>query len=199
MQSTHTTSNHYTMHESQESPTLPISTPIRFFPVMVINGNNGHYSPEIYEFGFLTAYDCYGSYTDSSSLTTDTEKEEKETEVRMVKGKPKKVRKPRTFYSSLQLCVLQSRLSEAMPPRQQETPCDSPRSSSSPQATVHWGLQNHGITDKQRAGFMPPNTNAPSFYSNYSWYSSTDSVALSQLNPVLHQQSNPTDDVGSIY
>lgn len=36
-----------------------------------------------------------------------SEKEEKE--VRMVKENPKKVRKPRTIYSSLQLCVLQSR------------------------------------------------------------------------------------------
>lgn len=38
-----------------------------------------------------------------------TEKEESEPEVRMVNGKPKKVRKPRTIYSSFQLAALQRR------------------------------------------------------------------------------------------
>ncbi|MEE6489623.1 hypothetical protein FKM82_015630 [Ascaphus truei] len=38
-----------------------------------------------------------------------TEKEELEPEVRMVNGKPKKVRKPRTIYSSFQLAALQRR------------------------------------------------------------------------------------------
>uniref|UniRef100_A0A8C7LFC9 Distal-less homeobox 2b n=1 Tax=Oncorhynchus kisutch TaxID=8019 RepID=A0A8C7LFC9_ONCKI len=220
----------YSMHESQEYPTLPISTATggNFFPNQLhqlefevnsflpggYNGNNAHYSPEIYEFGFPTSYDCYGSYTGSSSLTTDTEKE-KETEVRMVKGNPKKARTPRTIYSSLQLCVLQSRFrirqylalperaeiaaslgltqtqvkiwfqnrrsklkklwrNGQMPPGQQETPCDSTRSSSSPRPTaVHWGPQNHRITEISKEwDFMPPNTSAPSFYSNYSWYSS---------------------------
>lgn len=37
------------------------------------------------------------------------EKEESEPEVRMVNGKPKKVRKPRTIYSSFQLAALQRR------------------------------------------------------------------------------------------
>lgn len=38
-----------------------------------------------------------------------TEKEMSEPEVRMVNGKPKKVRKPRTIYSSFQLAALQRR------------------------------------------------------------------------------------------
>lgn len=38
-----------------------------------------------------------------------TEKEESEPEIRMVNGKPKKVRKPRTIYSSFQLAALQRR------------------------------------------------------------------------------------------
>lgn len=38
-----------------------------------------------------------------------TEKEIAEPEVRMVNGKPKKVRKPRTIYSSFQLAALQRR------------------------------------------------------------------------------------------
>lgn len=40
-------------------------------------------------------------------------KEEPETEVRMVNGKPKKVRKPRTIYSSYQLAALQRRFQKA--------------------------------------------------------------------------------------
>nr|XP_057903814.1 homeobox protein Dlx5a isoform X1 [Doryrhamphus excisus] len=65
------------------------------------------------------------SYTDYSSYTTQAyhqypgtysrpqpspqEKEIAEPEVRMVNGKPKKVRKPRTIYSSFQLAALQRR------------------------------------------------------------------------------------------
>lgn len=40
-------------------------------------------------------------------------KEEPEPEVRMVNGKPKKVRKPRTIYSSYQLAALQRRFQKA--------------------------------------------------------------------------------------
>lgn len=40
-------------------------------------------------------------------------KEELDTEVRMVNGKPKKVRKPRTIYSSYQLAVLQRKFQSA--------------------------------------------------------------------------------------
>lgn len=38
-----------------------------------------------------------------------SEKEESEPEIRMVNGKPKKIRKPRTIYSSFQLAALQRR------------------------------------------------------------------------------------------
>ena len=40
-------------------------------------------------------------------------KEEPEPEVRMVNGKPKKIRKPRTIYSSYQLAALQRRFQKA--------------------------------------------------------------------------------------
>lgn len=43
----------------------------------------------------------------------DTVKEEEEPEVRMVNGKPKKIRKPRTIYSSYQLGALQRRFQKA--------------------------------------------------------------------------------------
>jgi len=42
-------------------------------------------------------------------LFTLPEKEESEPEIRMVNGKPKKIRKPRTIYSSFQLAALQRR------------------------------------------------------------------------------------------
>lgn len=42
-------------------------------------------------------------------LTLPPEKDESEPEIRMVNGKPKKVRKPRTIYSSFQLAALQRR------------------------------------------------------------------------------------------
>lgn len=47
------------------------------------------------------------------ALLTVSVKEEPEAEVRMVNGKPKKVRKPRTIYSSYQLAALQRRFQKA--------------------------------------------------------------------------------------
>lgn len=47
------------------------------------------------------------------SLATTAVKEEPDVEVRLVNGKPKKVRKPRTIYSSYQLAVLQRRFQTA--------------------------------------------------------------------------------------
>lgn len=52
---------------------------------------------------------CYFIYLFISILVVFTEKEISEPEVRMVNGKPKKVRKPRTIYSSFQLAALQRR------------------------------------------------------------------------------------------
>lgn len=55
-------------------------------------------------------------YRDHSAFSRDIQesvKEEPDMEVRMVNGKPKKVRKPRTIYSSYQLAVLQRRFQTA--------------------------------------------------------------------------------------
>lgn len=52
------------------------------------------------------------TYLSHSSLAVSI-KEEPETEVRMVNGKPKKIRKPRTIYSSYQLAALQRRFQKA--------------------------------------------------------------------------------------
>ncbi|XP_054615987.1 homeobox protein Dlx3b-like isoform X1 [Dunckerocampus dactyliophorus] len=54
-----------------------------------------------------------GFNRESQPTLPDSVKEEPEMEVRMVNGKPKKVRKPRTIYSSYQLAVLQRRFQSA--------------------------------------------------------------------------------------
>ncbi|XP_035592937.1 homeobox protein Dlx3b-like [Oncorhynchus keta] len=56
----------------------------------------------------------YAHYTrDIQSHLQDIGKEEPEPEVRMVNGKPRKIRKPRTIYSSYQLAALQHRFQGA--------------------------------------------------------------------------------------
>ncbi|XP_053708079.1 homeobox protein Dlx3b-like [Synchiropus splendidus] len=59
----------------------------------------------------------YPTYRESfgrdAGAIQDAVKDEPDTEVRMVNGKPKKIRKPRTIYSSYQLAVLQRRFQSA--------------------------------------------------------------------------------------
>ncbi|XP_022059108.1 homeobox protein Dlx3b-like [Acanthochromis polyacanthus] len=60
------------------------------------------------------AYREHGAFSrEVQSTLQDGVKEEPDVEVRMVNGKPKKVRKPRTIYSSYQLAVLQRRFQSA--------------------------------------------------------------------------------------
>ncbi|XP_036943572.1 homeobox protein Dlx3b-like [Acanthopagrus latus] len=60
------------------------------------------------------AYREHGAFSrEVQSTLQDSVKEEPDMEVRMVNGKPKKVRKPRTIYSSYQLAVLQRRFQSA--------------------------------------------------------------------------------------
>ncbi|KAM4531009.1 homeobox protein Dlx3b-like [Odontesthes bonariensis] len=61
-----------------------------------------------------SAYREHGGFSrEVQSTLQDSIKEEPDLEVRMVNGKPKKVRKPRTIYSSYQLAVLQRRFQSA--------------------------------------------------------------------------------------
>ncbi|KAM4024375.1 homeobox protein DLX-2 [Anomaloglossus baeobatrachus] len=136
MHSNQMTSNSYhSLHKSQESPTLPVSTAtdssyytnqqqqqqhcgggspygqMGSYPFHS-NGINGiSYSAKSYDLtSYNGSYSSYGPYGTSPSPThNDPEKEECEPEVRIVNGKPKKVRKPRTIYSSFQLAALQRR------------------------------------------------------------------------------------------
>ncbi|XP_061568258.1 homeobox protein Dlx3b-like [Cololabis saira] len=60
------------------------------------------------------AYREHGVFSrELQSPLQDSVKEEPDMEVRMVNGKPKKIRKPRTIYSSYQLAVLQRRFQSA--------------------------------------------------------------------------------------
>ncbi|KAJ6660743.1 hypothetical protein lerEdw1_017369 [Lerista edwardsae] len=64
-----------------------------------------------YDLGYSASYSSYAPYgARTSPVSNDpAEKEDGEPEIRIVNGKPKKVRKPRTIYSSFQLAALQRR------------------------------------------------------------------------------------------
>ncbi|KAE8580930.1 hypothetical protein XENTR_v10024596 [Xenopus tropicalis] len=127
-------SSYHSLHKSQESPTLPVSTATDSsyytnqqqqqqhcgagspygqlgsyqFHGAALNGIS--YSTKSYDLTYSGSYSSYGPYgTSPSPPHNDPEKEDCEPEVRMVNGKPKKVRKPRTIYSSFQLAALQRR------------------------------------------------------------------------------------------
>ncbi|XP_068435240.1 homeobox protein Dlx3b-like [Clinocottus analis] len=66
------------------------------------------------EYPYLhSAYREHGAFSREAQALLQDVKEEPDVEVRMVNGKPKKVRKPRTIYSSYQLAVLQRRFQTA--------------------------------------------------------------------------------------
>ncbi|KAL7852430.1 hypothetical protein SRHO_G00182150 [Serrasalmus rhombeus] len=132
MHTNHITSSTFSsVHKAQDSATLAASSgsdgafysvpqsghcasaayaPLTSYPYHPAGVGNVHYSPKAYDMGLGSSYGAYGTYGTSSSPTpTEPEKDESEPEVRMVNGKPKKVRKPRTIYSSFQLAALQRR------------------------------------------------------------------------------------------
>ncbi|XP_003475162.1 homeobox protein DLX-5 isoform X1 [Cavia porcellus] len=76
-----------------------------------VNGSAGSYPAKTYaDYSYASPYHQYGgAYNRVPNATSQPEKEVTEPEVRMVNGKPKKVRKPRTIYSSFQLAALQRR------------------------------------------------------------------------------------------
>lgn len=78
-------------------------------------GAGGAYPVGKAEYSYPHAtYRQHGPFSREAQTTLqEVVKEEPEVEVRMVNGKPKKVRKPRTIYSSFQLAALQRRFQSA--------------------------------------------------------------------------------------
>ncbi|NWV04917.1 DLX3 protein, partial [Ptilonorhynchus violaceus] len=124
---------------SKDSPTLPESSvtdlgyytgqhdfypgqsygqPVGHYPYPQFNLNGigaaGTYSPKS-EYSYSPSYRQYGHFREQQLPAQEAVavKEEPEPEVRMVNGKPKKIRKPRTIYSSYQLAALQRRFQKA--------------------------------------------------------------------------------------
>ncbi|XP_005059896.1 PREDICTED: homeobox protein DLX-3 [Ficedula albicollis] len=124
---------------SKDSPTLPESSvtdlgyytgqhdyypgqsygqPVGHYPYPQFNLNGigaaGTYSPKS-EYSYSPSYRQYGHFREQPLPPQEavSVKEEPEPEVRMVNGKPKKIRKPRTIYSSYQLAALQRRFQKA--------------------------------------------------------------------------------------
>ncbi|XP_025979349.1 homeobox protein DLX-2 isoform X2 [Dromaius novaehollandiae] len=121
------------LHKPQESPTLPVSTAtdssyytnqqhgaaaappypaVGSYPYAGAGGGGAapYAAKAGYDLGYAGAYGSYGPYgSRASPADNDSEKEDCEAAVRVASGKPKKVRKPRTIYSSFQLAALQRR------------------------------------------------------------------------------------------
>lgn len=88
-----------------------------------------------------------------------------------------------------------------IPADQQVAAGDSPSSTPPPQAG--WDFPpnqtpNDGDTvSEQPTG--PPNTTAPSFLTNYSWYSSTNTVTHLQPSPLIQPHHNSAMSAGTIF
>ncbi|XP_039991539.1 homeobox protein Dlx3b [Xiphias gladius] len=128
---------------SKDSPTLPESsvTDMGYYSGQASHGHHEYYQSQPYgqpmnsyhhqfnlngmgaagayaaksEYPYTNSYRQYGHYNRDhlQASPPSSVKEEPEPEVRMVNGKPKKIRKPRTIYSSYQLAALQRRFQKA--------------------------------------------------------------------------------------
>uniref|UniRef100_A0A4W4GKM2 Homeobox domain-containing protein n=1 Tax=Electrophorus electricus TaxID=8005 RepID=A0A4W4GKM2_ELEEL len=105
-----TTHSHHEYYQSQ-----PYAQPMNSYHQFNLPGMSGTGPyPTKSEYPYSNSYRQYGHFSrDLQTPPQNTVKEEPETEVRMVNGKPKKIRKPRTIYSSYQLAALQRRFQKA--------------------------------------------------------------------------------------
>ncbi|CAM9330259.1 unnamed protein product [Lampetra planeri] len=90
--------------------------PLNHYPYQLpLQGADKSYHQGYHQYGvFGSAYEAYGQSAPPKATEDVDEKEEasRESGVRMVNGKPKKIRKPRTIYSSFQLAALQRRFQQ---------------------------------------------------------------------------------------
>ncbi|XP_038241709.1 homeobox protein DLX-3 [Dermochelys coriacea] len=100
-------------------PSQPYSQPVNHYSYHHQFGLNGLTGAGTYptkaEYPYSPSYRQYGHLREQQLPAQESVsvKEEPEPEVRMVNGKPKKIRKPRTIYSSYQLAALQRRFQKA--------------------------------------------------------------------------------------
>uniref|UniRef100_A0A8C2ZFV0 Distal-less homeobox 3 n=1 Tax=Cyclopterus lumpus TaxID=8103 RepID=A0A8C2ZFV0_CYCLU len=103
-------------HEQQQSYPAQHVNPYAYHHHYNLHGvaAGGAYPVAKAEYPYLhSAYREHGAFSREAQAALQDVKEEPDVEVRMVNGKPKKVRKPRTIYSSYQLAVLQRRFQTA--------------------------------------------------------------------------------------
>ncbi|XP_019378398.1 PREDICTED: homeobox protein DLX-2 [Gavialis gangeticus] len=214
----HQQHQHGGLHKSQESPTLPVSTATdsSYYTNQQQHGAGGggspyaqmgsyqYHAPGInpvpyaakagYDLGYSATYGSYGPYgTRASPATESAEKEDCEPEVRIVNGKPKKVRKPRTIYSSFQLAALQRRFQKtqylALPERAE--------------LAASLGLTQTQGGGGGSAGSSPSSGAAAAFLGNYSWYHQASSTASPVLQPAQpphhHHHHSAAVGAGTIF
>ncbi|XP_007899747.1 homeobox protein Dlx3b [Callorhinchus milii] len=125
-ESTATDANYYNpqfchpQHDYYQTPAY--SQPISHYPyhhhqfnLNSLSGPNSYSQKPDYSYT-TNSYRQYGHFNRehlNAPMDRVSVKEEPEPEIRMVNGKPKKIRKPRTIYSSFQLAALQKRFQKA--------------------------------------------------------------------------------------
>uniref|UniRef100_A0A8C3C1D9 Distal-less homeobox 5 n=1 Tax=Cairina moschata TaxID=8855 RepID=A0A8C3C1D9_CAIMO len=131
-----------------------------------MNGSAGNYPAKAYaDYSYASPYHQYsGAYNRVQGSGSQPEKEVAEPEVRMVNGKPKKVRKPRTIYSSFQLAALQRRFQKtqylALPERAELAASlgltqTQVRHGSARLGTVGWGAGKDRVEGPGGCGVFP--------------------------------------------